>query len=80
MEVATVPIVPGAVIFDLLIGSPAAYATKEMGYEAARNAVAGPFENGNVGVGYGATVGKVAGIEHFMKGDLAQALYKVRKI
>ncbi|WP_339262314.1 P1 family peptidase [Solibacillus sp. FSL W7-1472] len=70
VEVATVPIVPGAVIFDLLIGSPTAYATKEMGYEATQNAIVGPFDNGNVGVGYGATVGKVAGIEHFMKGGL----------
>lgn len=73
VEVATVPIVPGAVIFDLLVGSPSAYATKEMGYEAAQSAMTGHFENGNVGVGYGATVGKVAGIEYFMKGGLGSS-------
>lgn len=73
VEVATIPIVPGAVIFDLVIGSHSAYATKEMGYEAAQCAVAGPFDNGNVGVGYGATVGKVAGIDHFMKGGLGSS-------
>lgn len=73
VEVATIPIVPGAVIFDLLIGSSTAYATKEMGYEAAQGAMTGPFDNGNVGVGYGATVGKLAGIAHFMKGGLGSS-------
>ena len=71
--VATIPIVPGAVIFDLFLGDPTAYATAPMGYEAAKNAKAGPFENGNIGAGYGATVGKVAGPQYCMKGGLGSS-------
>lgn len=71
--VATIPIVPGAVIFDLFLGDPTAYATAEMGYEAANKAKAGPFENGNIGAGYGATVGKVAGPQYCMKGGLGSS-------
>lgn len=76
VEVATVPIVPGAVIFDLIIGNPNAYATLQMGYEASKNATVGMFGNGNVGVGYGATVGKVAGPQHCMKGGLGSSSMK----
>ena len=74
--VATIPIVPGAVIFDLFLGEPTAYATATMGYEAAKNAQAGPFENGNVGAGYGATVGKIAGPQYCMKGGLGSSSVK----
>lgn len=74
--VATIPIVPGAVIFDLFLGDPTAYATAAMGYEAAKNAAAGPFENGNIGAGYGATVGKVAGPQYCMKGGLGSSSVK----
>lgn len=74
--VATIPIVPGAVIFDLFLGEPTAYATAAMGYEAAKNAQAGPFENGNVGAGYGATVGKLAGPQYSMKGGLGSSSVK----
>lgn len=73
VEVATVPIVPSAVIFDLLVGSPTAHATIAMGYDAAASATQGAFNNGNVGVGYGATVGKVAGFQHCMKGGLGSS-------
>ena len=71
--VATIPVVPGAVIFDLFLGEPTAYATAAMGYEAAKNARAGHFENGNIGAGYGATVGKVAGPQYCMKGGLGSS-------
>lgn len=74
--VATIPIVPGAVIFDLFLGEPTAYATAAMGYEAAKNAQAGPFENGNIGAGYGATVGKIAGPQYSMKGGLGSSSVK----
>lgn len=58
-----VPIVPAAVIFDLGIGSPEAYPTPAMGYAAAEAAApGGPLEEGSVGAGTGATVGKVRGL------------------
>lgn len=68
--IATIPIVPSAVLFDLFIGDPKTRPTAPMGYEAAKSAVIGPFENGNTGAGYGATVGKLAGPQFCMKGGL----------
>ena len=57
-----IPIVPAAVIFDLGVGSPEAYPGPDAGYEACRDAERdGPVPQGQVGVGAGATVGKVLG-------------------
>ncbi len=44
--VATIPIVPSAVLFDLFIGDPKTRPTAPMGYQAAKSAVVGPFANG----------------------------------
>jgi len=57
--VATVPIVPAAVLFDLGIGDPNVRPDAEMGYQACLNASADPSPQGNVGAGTGATVGKI---------------------
>jgi L-aminopeptidase/D-esterase-like protein len=73
VRVARVPIVPAAVIFDLAVGDPAARPDPEMGYEAAAAARSGDFEQGSVGVGTGATVGKVLGLERAMRGGLGSA-------
>ena len=78
VHVATIPIVPGAIIFDLFVGEPTAYATADMGYQAAASAKAGSFENGNIGAGYGATVGKLAGPQFCMKGGLGSSSVKGR--
>lgn len=71
--VAKVPIVPGAVLFDLAVGNPKIRPDKKMGYLAARGAKKGVFSFGNVGAGCGATVGKLAGFENCMKGGLGSA-------
>ncbi|WP_249660657.1 P1 family peptidase [Lysinibacillus fusiformis] len=71
--VAKIPIVPSAVLFDLFIGDPQARPTAQMGYEAAQAAQVGSFQNGNIGAGYGATVGKLAGPDFAMKGGLGSA-------
>ena len=68
--VARIPLVPAAVIFDLAAGSPDARPGPEMGYAAARDAESRDFPQGNVGVGTGATVGKILGPERAMKGGL----------
>src|SRR3990172_1165890 len=60
-RVARVPIVVGAVIFDLGLGDPRARPDSAMGYEACRRATREAVEEGSVGVGTGATVGKVVG-------------------
>ena len=56
---ARVPIVPAAVLFDLGIGDPSVRPDAEMGYQACLNASDGLVAEGNVGVGTGATVGKI---------------------
>src|SRR5215217_4760955 len=61
-HVARVPIVPATGLFDLPIGRPDAYPTPGMGREAAEEATT-DFEEGSVGAGMGATVGKFAGLE-----------------
>ena len=64
-----VPIVPTAVIFDLGIGNFRVRPDHRMGYEACLNA-SKKVEEGSVGVGVGATVGKLFGIDRAMKGGL----------
>src|SRR5215211_3379621 len=59
--VARVPIVPAAVIFDLAVGDGRVRPCAEMGYEACEQASAGAVEEGRVGAGAGATVGKISG-------------------
>ena len=71
--VTKVPIVPGAVLFDLPVGNPKIRPDKKMGYEAATKAVKGSFPFGNIGAGCGATVGKLTGLENCMKGGLGSA-------
>jgi L-aminopeptidase/D-esterase-like protein len=66
-----VPIVPAAVIFDLMpTGRPDARPTPEMAYAACASAVSHGFAEGSVGAGTGATVGKAAGREGAMKGGV----------
>jgi L-aminopeptidase/D-esterase-like protein len=64
-----VPIVPTAVIFDLGIGNLRVRPDHRMGYEACLNA-SKKVEEGSVGVGTGATVGKLFGIDRAMKGGV----------
>lgn len=64
--VLPVPIVPAAVIFDLAIGSVERFADDAMGY-AACAAAGAAVEEGCVGVGLGATVGKMLGPAAAMK-------------
>lgn len=68
--VTKVPIVCSAVLFDLNIGDFKIRPNKEMGYEACINAELNECKDGNVGAGTGATVGKILGLEHAMKGGL----------
>jgi L-aminopeptidase/D-esterase-like protein len=71
--VAIIPIVPAAVLFDLIAGDAAVRPDKQMGYAAASVAAEGQFNVGNAGAGCGATVGKLAGFEYCMKGGLGSA-------
>lgn len=70
VKVMKVPIVCGAILFDLKCGDYRVRPDKKMGYEACRNAVAGAFPIGSVGAGTGATIGKVRGLDYAMKGGI----------
>lgn len=67
-----VPIVPGAVVFDLGVGA-ATWPDAEMGYLACVTAGNGPVAQGNAGAGTGATVGKFLGSYQAMKGGIGTA-------
>lgn len=66
----TVPIVTGASLFDLAVGSSDVFPDREMGYEAVANAYNGVFEAGNHGAGTGASCGKMLGMHRAMKSGL----------
>jgi L-aminopeptidase/D-esterase-like protein len=70
---AKVPIVPAAILFDLAVGDWKIRPDAKSGYDAARAASDGPVAEGCVGAGAGATVGKLAGLAHAMKGGLGTA-------
>jgi len=67
VQVARLPIVCGAVIFDLMIGDPKTRPDRDMGYAAAEAAGRKIDLEGCVGAGAGATVGKLLGMETAMK-------------
>ena len=64
VQVAKVPIVCGACLFDLVVGKSDIRPDLQMGYKAAANANNTECPNGNVGAGCGATVGKYLGIDN----------------
>lgn len=69
-----VPIVPGAILYDLGIGGrPEIRPKADCGYKAAAAAKAGEIEEGNVGAGAGATVGKMMGGGRAMKGGIGSS-------
>ena len=75
--VAKVPIVVGAVLFDLGVGNPKSRPNIEMGYRACQVASDTKLNQGNFGAGCGATVGKIKGIEYAMKGGIGSHSIKL---
>ena len=68
---ALVPLVAQSDIYDLSVGDASVRPDADMGYEAARLAMEkGNYRDGNFGVGCGATVGKLAGMEYCMKSGI----------
>jgi L-aminopeptidase/D-esterase-like protein len=74
------PIVPGAVLFDLLVGDAKIRPDAAAGYRACELASAKAPAEGNVGAGTGAVVGKIFGIERGMKGGIGTASVTVEGI
>lgn len=67
-DVARVPIVPAAVIFDLDASRTAPDAA--LGFTACANATDAPVEQGRIGAGTGATIGKIRGREFAQPGGV----------
>jgi L-aminopeptidase/D-esterase-like protein len=66
-----VPIVPAASLIDLWFGGdPKVRPNADCGYRAAQAASAEPVQEGNVGAGAGATIGKLLGTKRAMKAGI----------
>lgn len=74
--VTKVPIVCGAVLFDLLMGSHIIRPSKDWGYRASLNSSPDESRQGNVGAGAGATVGKYFGMARAVKSGLGISCLK----
>ena len=71
-EQPPLPIVMGAVVFDLPIGN-AVHPTSDHGHAAAASAGNGPLEQGSVGVGTGCTVAKTGPPDTNLRGGVGTA-------
>ena len=73
-----VPIVPAAILMDLGFGGDFKIRpTADSGYQACVAATSNPVQQGNVGAGAGATIGKMFGQGSAMKSGLGSASIKV---
>jgi L-aminopeptidase/D-esterase-like protein len=77
---ARVPIVPAAVLFDLWLGDARIRPDAQAGHAACAAAAHDAPAQGSVGAGAGATVGKVFGIAHAMKGGIGTASIEVNGV
>jgi L-aminopeptidase/D-esterase-like protein len=69
-----VPIVPAAILFDLGVGgNPKVRPTADCGYKAAAAATSAPADEGTIGAGAGATVGKFGGAGRSTKSGIGSA-------
>jgi L-aminopeptidase/D-esterase-like protein len=72
--VSKVPIVPAAILFDLGVGGkPNVRPTADCGYRAAAAATNTPAQEGTIGAGAGATVGKLGGAGRSTKSGIGSA-------
>jgi L-aminopeptidase/D-esterase-like protein len=71
-----VPIVPAAILYDLNVGDGKIRPNADAGYKACNSAKTGPVEEGSVGAGAGATVGKI-GVGKPMKGGIGSSSIKI---
>lgn len=77
---ALVPIVVGSCIFDLGCVDSHIRPNARMGYEACVNSELNEEQNGNIGAGMGATVGKIRGDDFAMKSGLGSYAVQVGKL
>ncbi len=71
--VGRLPLVPAAVLFDLLVGDMRVRPDAAAGYAACAAASSADPAEGNIGAGAGASVGKLFGMARAMKGGVGTA-------
>lgn len=75
--VTKVPVVASAVLFDLYYKNWKIRPDRQMGYKACLNVRSDFVEQGSVGAGTGATIGKIMGIKYSMKGGIGTASLRI---
>lgn len=81
MQVAKIPIVCSACLFDLTVGDATTRPDATMGYEACQNAFIGKeLLQGNHGAGTGASVGKVMGMPFAMKSGIGMYAIEIGEL
>ena len=80
VAVGRLPIVPAAVLFDLLVGDMRIRPDAAAGYAACAAATTADPAEGNVGAGTGAAVGKIFGMQRAMKGGIGTASVTVEGV
>lgn len=75
-----VPIVPAAVLFDLMVGDGRIRPDAAAGYAACEAASSQAPAEGCVGAGTGAAVGKLFGLDRAMKGGIGTASVRVGEV
>jgi L-aminopeptidase/D-esterase-like protein len=71
-----IPIVPAAILFDLNVGDGRIRPNADAGYKACTSAKSGSLDEGSIGAGAGATVGKLNGGKP-MKGGIGTSSIKL---
>ncbi len=77
VQVAKVPIVPAAVLFDLALGSSDVRPDAAMGYAACQSATDAHPGEGNAGAGMGASVGKIMGMAAAVKSGIGTSSIEI---
>ncbi|WP_430785671.1 P1 family peptidase [Virgibacillus flavescens] len=81
VQVSKVPIVAGAILFDLFPGNPKVRPDSDMGYKACNQAFSDSlFLSGSVGAGTGATVGKCLGPDFLMRGGIGSYAIEIGEL
>lgn len=78
--VGRIPLVPAAVLFDVMLGDMAIRPDAAAGYAACQAASTDRPAEGSVGAGAGAVVGKIFGWQHAMKGGIGTASVTVHGV
>lgn len=77
VKLTNVPVVPGAVLFDLTVGDYKIRPDEKMGYEACVNSELNSDVQGNIGAGTGCSIGKFYGMERAMKSGLGSCAFQI---